>query len=404
MAAVDHVAARLETHLAHAQIVGTQRAAKPAQRAAVDHPVGLAVAEHDAEIVVDVAHVALRIRAVVLQVLAGLDAFEAMAGEAAARFGDRLVAAVAALGRSRHDRGNGRVRSDVDVKARAAARLVGPARGQRRALQQTVDRERSPPPIGRRADRRIGRAAAARAEHLGVAGEQRSRVDGEGAVGREFEVADKIAGRVRANGDKHGVMIGDQRRQRRAAGCAHARPALYPHPERDQSRDVGVDGRGRQVVRIAGGKARQRPVLRLEHRRRAPFHREVEGGREAGQSGADDRDPLGLARRLRRAADRGVGLADHHAFERRNTDRSARLVPAAGGFARVIADPAEHCRQRDGTRVDRAGGGEVAGLDLFDHRAGVDVQRAGRRAGGRPLLDAAGFPLVDVLAVHRAGL
>ena len=200
--------------------------------------------------------------------------------------------------------------------------------------------------------------------------------------------------------DKHGVMIGDQRRQRRAAGCAHARPALDPHPERDQSRDVGVDGRSRQVVRIAGGKARQRPVLRLEHRRRAPFHREVEGGREAGQSGADDRDALGLARRLRRAADRRVGLADHHAFERRNTDRSARLGPAAGGFARVIADPAEHSRQRDGTGVDRAGGGEVAGLDLFDHRAGVDVQRAGRRAGGRLLLDAAGFPLVDALAVH----
>ena len=70
--------------------------AQPAQRAAVDHPVGLAVAEHDAEVVVDVAHVALRIGAVVLQVFARLDAFEAVAGEASRRFRDRLLAVVAA--------------------------------------------------------------------------------------------------------------------------------------------------------------------------------------------------------------------------------------------------------------------------------------------------------------------
>ena len=160
MAAVDHVAARLETHLAHAQIVGTQRAAQAAQRAAVDHPIGLAVAEHDAEIVVDVAHVALRIRAVVLEVLAGLDAFEAMAGEAAARLGDRLVAAVAALRIGRRDRRNGRVRPDIDVEAgcRRPARRPGSRSATRPAAG---GRSTAPRAARRKPSRSANRRAAA---------------------------------------------------------------------------------------------------------------------------------------------------------------------------------------------------------------------------------------------------
>ena len=89
-----------------------------------------------------------------LQVLARLDAFQAVAGEAARRFGHRLVTAVAAIGRGRLDGRHGRVRGDVDVEAGAAARLVGAARRQRRALQEAVDRQ--PPRAGRREAEPIG--------------------------------------------------------------------------------------------------------------------------------------------------------------------------------------------------------------------------------------------------------
>ena len=87
VAAVDHVAARLEADLAHGEIVGAQRVAQSAQRAAVDHAIGLAQAHDDTDVVVDVAHVALRIGPVVLEVFARLDAFHAAAGEAARGFG-----------------------------------------------------------------------------------------------------------------------------------------------------------------------------------------------------------------------------------------------------------------------------------------------------------------------------
>ena len=87
MAAVDHVAARLEADLAHGEIVRAQRVAQAAQRAAVDHAIGLAKAHDDADVVVDVAHVSLRIGSVVLEEFARLDAFHAAAGETARRFG-----------------------------------------------------------------------------------------------------------------------------------------------------------------------------------------------------------------------------------------------------------------------------------------------------------------------------
>ena len=167
VAAVDHVAARLEAHLAHGEIVRAQRVAQSAQRAAVDHAIGLAQAHDDADVVVDVAHVALRIGPVVLEEFARLDAFHAVAGEAARRFGHRLVTVVAMLGRRRLDRRLGLVGGDVDVEAGGRGAVVGAARRQRSALQEAIDRSRRATAVVGRADRRIdlaGRAMNAAAE------------------------------------------------------------------------------------------------------------------------------------------------------------------------------------------------------------------------------------------------
>ena len=163
VARIDHVASRLEADLAHGEIVRAQRVAQSAQRAAVDHAIGLAHAHDDADVVIDVAHISLRIASVVLEEFARLDAFHAAAGETARRFGDRLVAVVTMLGRRRLDRrlwARGRRRSRRGRRPRRHRRGGSPS------AKRPAGTDRSKPPRDgrRRPSRSANRSRRARRE------------------------------------------------------------------------------------------------------------------------------------------------------------------------------------------------------------------------------------------------
>ncbi len=84
LAGAHHALPRVEAYIGQVEILRADRRAKAAERARVDHAVGLAHAHHDALVVVDLAHVTLGIGAVLLKIGTHLHAFEAVAREAAA--------------------------------------------------------------------------------------------------------------------------------------------------------------------------------------------------------------------------------------------------------------------------------------------------------------------------------
>ena len=207
------------------------------------------------------------------------------------------------VGRRRLDGRLGLVGGDVDIEAGSRDPVVGPARRQRSALQEAIDRRRGATAVVGRADRRIdlaGRAMNAAAEDFRVAGRARVGVDGDAAGVRQANDRREVERRTGTERQQHGV-IGCRsarraqagRRRRRCASGSEFRPrASSGRRDRPRSRTAARPRRSRLSSRSSGWASASNTVTRRA------FHGEVERRGQTGEPGADDGDPLGLASSL----------------------------------------------------------------------------------------------------------
>ena len=169
------------------------------------------------------------------------------------------------------------MRGDVDVEAGAGAGVVGAARRQRSALQEAIDRRRGATAVGGRADRRIGRAMHAAAEHFGAAGGAGRRVDGDMALVVTLSAPASGAAEPAPSASRTRVVSLDQRIE----------------PKRPDAAD---DTRVQRIRRRASSGRRGRPRsprAAARRRSRAP-------AASAGAVGFEDRDRGALSSRGRK--------------------------------------------------------------------------------------------------------
>ena len=264
----------------------------------------------------------------------------------------------------------------VDDDGVVGAEAAGDARGIHGGVAAAVDRD----PAG---ERRLGARRGAAQELDGV-DDARGVLVGDVDPGREVG-ADRDERRVEAAVAHLGLQVDD------------AVVLLEGDAEGAQPVDLGVEDVARQAV--AGDAVAHHPAglgPAVAHRDRVTLAGEVVGGGQPAGAGADDDDAAAGARRRRveRPAllDRQVA---QEALDPVDRDRPVELEPVAGGFARVVADPAVDGGERVVDRELAPGALVVPGLD--QRQPGLDVLARGaagvaRAEAGRRRRDAAVAP------------
>ena len=112
------------------------------------------------------------------------------------------------------------------------------------------------------------------------------------------------------------------------------------------ARAVGGEvGLGKHVVAEVAGAA-SGLVLRLEHHDGVALARELVGGAEAAEAGADHGDATRLLTARRRRRRRVLAVLHRRALEVADADRAAHLLAHAGELAGGLAAARDHVRER----------------------------------------------------------